>query len=113
METILGKGLNDLANLVSEKWYAGMGLIGLMILLGLLLFGTPYDPLIVGSIAVAMMGIGFGEGECRTFQKTVDEFGRWEITRPVRRMNGPGLILYLVGASGLFVAASRAWVLYG
>ncbi|MGR3464261.1 hypothetical protein [Limimaricola sp.] len=111
METILGKGLNDLANLVSEKWYAGMGLTGLMILLGLLLFDTPHDTIIVGAIAVSLIGIGFGEGECRTFQKIVD--GDYIYTRPVRRMNGPGFTLYLLGTIGLIVAVARGWALYG
>jgi len=108
METIAGKALNDVANLVSEKWYSGMGLIGLIIVMWTLLAGTPQDDILVGAIGVAMLGFGFAEAETRTFQIHVDQHMKWKLTQPTRKLTGPGLCLYLLGAIAALIAIGRA-----
>jgi len=106
MESIVGKVLGDLATLVTEKWFAAMGLIGLVTLMWVMLAGTPQDDILVGAIAVFMIGVGFGEAECRTFQEMITP--TYKITKPVRRMNTPGRVLYFIALIGAMVAAIRA-----
>ena len=106
METLAGKALSDLALLVSEKWYAAMGLVGLIILMWVLVKGTPNDAILVGTIAVAMIGIGFGEGESRTFRQAF--VPGYQITEKVRRMNGVSIALYCVGGIGALTAIGRS-----
>ncbi len=112
METLAGKALNDLANLASEKWYAGLGAVGLITLLWTLLKGTPHDDLMVGGIALSMIGLGFGEAETRTFRETIDRYQRFKITSPARKWTLIGICLYLIGLAGIAIAASRAASLY-
>ncbi|WP_323783109.1 hypothetical protein [Leisingera sp.] len=108
METLAGKALNDLTNLVSEKWYVGLGTVGLITLLWVMLKGTPHDDLLIAYTAVAMIGLGFGEAETRTFQEHVDPYGRYKLTGPARRWTFIGICLYLAGLGGLGLAALRA-----
>lgn len=109
METLLGKALGDLASIFSQRWYAGMGFGGLIIVVLVLLVGTPHDDLLVGAIGVAMFGFGCAEAETRSFQKRVlpGMIG----TRPVRSLNAVGIALYLLGTGGLGVALGRGWTL--
>jgi hypothetical protein len=107
METLAGKALNDIANLVSEKWYSGMGLIGLIVVMWVMLAGTPHDDILIGAIGTTMIGFGFGEAEIRTFQKQIDPSGRWEITTPIRRMTKPGICLYALGVTAAITTIGR------
>lgn len=107
METVIGKVLNDVAGLAQQKWYMLMGLFGLIVFFWVLVMGTPHDDVLVGAIGVAMMGLGFGEAESRTFRQRVGQ--RYTITSPVRQFTLPVLILYLVGLVGLGAAVWRAF----
>lgn len=111
METLAGKALNDLANLVAEKWYSGMGLVGLIIVMWTLLAGTPHDDILVGAIGAAMFAFGFAEAETRTYREHVGPYMRWKITEPVRRLTGPGIILYTTGVIAAIAAIGRAFFL--
>lgn len=106
METFIGKVLGDLASLVSKSWFAGMGLVGLVIIMWALLFGTAHDDLMVGAIGAAMMGFGFGEAETRTFRETHGP--GIKITMPARKFSLPGAALYLLGIAGAITALVRA-----
>ncbi|MBY6138546.1 hypothetical protein KUV26_03780 [Leisingera daeponensis] len=108
METLAGKALNDLANLAADKWYAGLGAIGLIALLWVMLKGTPHDDLLIGYISLTMIGLGFGEAETRTFREHIDPLGRYKLTGPARRWTFIGISLYLAGASGAGLATLRA-----
>ena len=112
METFLGKMLGDMANLVGQKWYAGMGFSGLVILVWVLLKGTPHDDFLVGAIGAAMMGFGFGEAEMRTFRQLVDPHLRFKITGPARKVSVAGVLLYLLGIASAAAAMLRAvgWI---
>lgn len=105
METIVGKVLGDLAALVSTKWYAGMGLVGLIVVMWVMLAGTPQDDVLVGAIGFAMMGFGFGEAESRTFREIIG--ATYKITEPRRSFGLPAVALYLIGALGLIAAIGR------
>lgn len=111
METLLAKGLSGLDALFSKGWFAAMGIIGLILLLGLLLFGTPFDPGLVGSIAVAMIGIGFGEAECRGKRERIVPtlYGTYKVTSPRWRLTAMGAVLHLFGWSGLAYALLTLW----
>lgn len=112
METLIGKGLNDLANLVSEKWYAGMGLVGLIILMWVVLKGTPHDDILIGAIAMTMIGIGFAEAETRTFREHIGPNLRYKITQPTRMLTGPGFCLYCLGVGAIMTVIGRSiWLL--
>jgi hypothetical protein len=106
VETQIGKTLQDLANLAAERWYAMTGLTGLVILGSVLTVGSPQDDLLVALIGGAMAAGGFAEGETRSHRQYVDEAGRWMITAPLRRVNGPALALY-----ALCIAAAAGAVL--
>lgn len=111
METIVGKILGDLAALVSTKWYAGMGLVGLIVVMWVMLVGTPQDDLLIGAIGCAMMGFGFAEAETRTFREIIGP--TYKITEPRRAYSGPSIALYALGALGLIAAVLRgAWLLW-
>lgn len=112
METLLGKALNDMASLVADKWYAGTGLVGLIIFMWVLLKGTPHDDILVGAIAIIMFGFGFAEVESRTFRQSIDRYRRFTITAPARKFTFSSIILYLMGFAGIAVAAIRAKQLY-
>ncbi len=110
METLFGKALGDLANLVKEKWYAGMGFIGLLLFAYVLMFGVAQDDILVGAISLAMMGFGFGEAELRSFQKAIhNHMGHLiETTKPLRRFNAPATCLFTVGGLAAATAIGRA-----
>lgn len=97
METLLGKALSDLANIVSTKWYAGCGAAGLILLVWTLLKGSAQDDILVGCIGGAMMFFGAAESQSRSFQQSVGR--NFIITRPARRFGSLSAALY--GASGL------------
>ncbi len=107
METVIGKVLNDVAGLAQQKWYMLMGLFGLIVFFWVLVMGTPHDDVLVGAIAIAMMGFGFGEAESRTFRKSIAP--DVVLTTPVRQFTWPGLFLYLMGAAGFGFAIWRAF----
>lgn len=107
METLAGKALNDLANLVSEKWYSGMGLVGLIVLMWTMLAGTPHDDILIGAIGAAMMGLGFAEAETRTFREIIDPHMRWKVTQPTRKLTGPAIALYALGIVATLTAIGR------
>lgn len=114
METLFGKALGDVANLVKEKWYSAMGLFGLVLLGYTLMFGVPNDDFLVAAFAAALMGIGFGEAETRTFIQwpEVGNGMHYTLTKPIRRLNGPGICLYIVGATAACTAIARAIYLF-
>ena len=102
MEALFAKAIPGLETLVSKGWFAAMGIIGLVLLLGLLLFGTPYDPALVGSIAAALIGLGFGEAECRTHIQSVRRklSKIYTVTRPHWRLTLFGAVLHVIGWIG-------------
>jgi hypothetical protein len=105
METLFGKALGDLATLAKEKWYTAMGMLGLFIFAWVLLFGTPHDDVLVGAIAVAMIGFGFGEAETRVIQRSVGN--GVTLKRNVRLISVPGLVLYALGIAAVVVGVTR------
>ncbi|OOY31603.1 hypothetical protein [Thioclava sp. F36-6] len=109
METLFGKVAGDLAALVSEKWYAGMGLIGLLIFMWVLVIGTPHDDVLIGLIAGVMIGFGFGEAETRTFRQIVGS--DFKITGPARKITVVSVLLYISGTACLIAAIWRAMTL--
>lgn len=102
METLIAKALPGLGAIFSKGWFAAMGVTGLILLLGLLLFGTPYDPRLVASIAAMLIGLGFGEAECRTHIQSIrpHSSGTYTVTRPHWRLTLFGAILHVIGWIG-------------
>ena len=109
METLVGKALNDLAALVSEKWYAGMGLVGLIIFMWVLLKGSAQDDILVASIGLTMMGFGFAEAESCTFRQFINM--HYKVTAPARKYNFITFLLYTLGTISAGTALARAYVL--
>jgi hypothetical protein len=97
MESPLDNALNGVAQAISNKWYAVMGLFGLVIVAATLLTPIPTDPRIAMSIGLIMIGFGFGHTECKTFQKTIT--GRHVITAPAWKWTTMGAVLYIIGTS--------------
>lgn len=114
METVVGKVLGDLAHLVQEKWYSGMGLIGLVIVMWTALIGTPHDDILIGSFGAIMMLLGFGEAETR---KTREGYGSVmgapvKTSREVRVFTWSGIALLGAGGIAVIVFLSRgAWLI--
>lgn len=106
METLLGKALADIANIVSTRWYAGAGAAGLIIVVWTLLKGSAHDDILVGCIGAAMMFFGAGESQSRTFQQSVG-IG-FKVTRPVRRFGALALLLYTAAALCAVGAVAKA-----
>jgi len=102
METLIAKALPGLGAIFSKGWFAAMGVTGLILLLGLLLFGTPFDPGLVASIAAMMIGLGFGEAECRTHLQSLQSHisGTYTVTAPYWRLTLFGAILHVIGWTG-------------
>lgn len=111
METLIGKALSDLTTLVADKWYAGVGSVGLVVCPYVMLKGTPHDDILIGSIGTAMAGFGFAEAETRTNRQFVDPHLRFKIDAPARRMTVAGVALYAIGVGGVIMALRQAQVL--
>ena len=56
METPLGKGVDGLAGIVAEKWFAAMGLVGLLLFVTTFVVAVPGDPVVARCIGL-MMGV--------------------------------------------------------
>jgi len=102
--------IDRLAAVVAEKWYAALGAAGLIVGVWTMLIGCPHDDLLIGSIAAAMVGIGFGEAETNTFRQRIYRFGVVEV--PCRKLTPAGAILYCAGCAGLVFAVLRGLHLY-
>lgn len=109
METVIGKALADLAALAETKWYAAMGLVGLMMFMWVCVAGTPHDDVLIGAIAAAMMFLGFADGETRTKKERIDTRSGYKITIPTRRITVPGVILLTLGAVSLATIPLRVF----
>ena len=109
METSIGQTRASLAVLFEKGLFAAMGVAGLLLLVGLLLFGTPYDGSLVGAIAAAFIGIGFGEAECRKWEVYIHpDRSEWaECRRLCWQLTPTGMILHIIGWSGAIVAAVK------
>lgn len=94
MDTLLGKGLESLANIVINKWFAAMGLVGLLLFAASLLFTLPTDPIVVGCIGLIMMGYGFGQAECRTFVQGIR--GQYKTIEPHWQLTVSGALLFAI-----------------
>ena len=107
METVFGKVLSDLTRLATKKWYSAMGMTGLLVIMWVMLFGTPHDDVLIGLIGAAMMCIGFGEAETRTFRHSISVDGQVKLTTPVRQATFVGVLLYLLGLTAIGAAIWR------
>jgi len=106
METLLGKALSDMANIVSTRWYAGCGAAGLIIVVWTLLKGSAQDDLLVAFLGGAMMSLGAGESQSRTFQQSIGP--NFTVTRPVRQFGLLSIALYLLAGLCALAALGRA-----
>ncbi|WOF74165.1 hypothetical protein QMT40_001812 [Parvibaculaceae bacterium PLY_AMNH_Bact1] len=113
METLFGKALGDLASLLKESWFTGMGFVGLFLVAYVLLFGAAQDDFLVAAIAAAMMGIGFGEAETRSLRQELNRHDgvRFVATTKVRHLNNRSIALFAFGAVAACSAAGRAFFL--
>lgn len=94
MESPLSGAANGLAAAAVQKWFAAMGLVGLIVFATSLLIEVPGDVITVRCIALIMMGWGFGQAECRTFQQRFS--GAYKITAPAWRLTVSGAILFAI-----------------
>ena len=111
MESLFAKSLPGLEGFMQKGWFAAMGIIGLLLLFGLLIFGTPFDGGLAGAIAAAFIGIGFGEAECRTFRTEFrGYYGQmFKCTIPAWRLTVTGFVLHLIGWTGAVIAAWKVF----
>jgi hypothetical protein len=96
MESPLDNALNGVAQAISNKWYAVMGLFGLVIVAATLLTPIPTDPRLAMSIGLIMIGFGFGHTECKTEKVTV-YVGRGQVTAPAWKWTTMGALLHMLG----------------
>ncbi|MGR3813426.1 MAG: hypothetical protein ACU0AU_04990 [Cognatishimia activa] len=96
MEQFLGKGVEGLANVVANKWYAAMGFIGLLLFAASLVFEMPTEQTIVTCVALIMFGYGFGQAECRTFKQHIGH--GFKLTGPAWRLTVSGFLLFAIAA---------------
>ena len=94
MDSPLSKGVDGLANIVVQKWFAGMGLVGLLLFVTALVIETPTDPVIVRCVGLMMMGWGFGQTECRTFQEIIDV--PYKVIRPAWKWSVTGVLMFAI-----------------
>lgn len=113
MESLIAKALPGADGFIQKGWFAAMGFFGLLLLVALLLFGTPYDPALVASVAVALLGIGFGEAECRARWHRRQTINGVVVTTPciVWRATTIGVILHIIGWSGFLFAVVKTALL--
>ena len=110
MTTPVANSIDGLANAVAEKWYAALGAAGLITALWVMIRGTPHDDLLIAFVAAAMIGIGFGETETRTWRQRVYQHGVVEI--PCRKLTLAGAALYLLACVSTLFGIGRAVQLY-
>ena len=105
MKTLIGSARSGLTVFFERGVYAAIGMVGLLLLIGLLLIGSPYDHGLVGAIAAALIGIGFGKSECRKWEVTHhSHLGELvERRRLVWQLTPTGLMLQVIGWSGVAV----------
>ncbi|ATG47615.1 hypothetical protein CEW89_08525 [Celeribacter ethanolicus] len=94
MDNSFGQGLNGLATVVSQKWFAAMGLAGMILFLTTLVIPIPSDPVVAGCVGLMMMGWGFGQTECRTFRN--DFIPRYRLIIPAWRLTVTGAIMFVI-----------------
>ncbi|CUH66841.1 hypothetical protein TG4357_02672 [Thalassovita gelatinovora] len=95
MDTQIGKGLDGLANVVAKKWYAAMGLLGMILFVSALVVDIPTDRIAVICVGLIMMGFGFGNTECRTFRTGIGH--GFTITGPAWKWTFTGAMMFLIG----------------
>lgn len=96
METPLSGAASGIAEVVSHKWFAAMGLIGLLLFATTFVIELPADPAITRCIALMMFGWGFGQTECRTTNMGTTLNGQYLITGPGWRWTVSGILLFLI-----------------
>ena len=106
METLLGKALSDMANIISTRWYAGCGAAGLIIVVWTLLKGSAQDDLLVAFLGGAMMLLGAGGSQHRTFRQSIGH--NFTITRPARQFGVISTSLYIAAGICAVAALGRA-----
>ncbi len=107
MDPFAGNSLQGIAQLVIEKWYAAMGLIGLLLFAAAMVVDVPVDRPIVICVSLIMFGFGFGQTECRTFKEAMGP--RFIIVRPVWRWTVLGILLFAIGTGA---AIKLAFLMY-
>jgi len=103
MDPFAGNGLQGIAQLVIEKWFAAMGLVGLLLFAAALVVDLPMDRSIVISIALIMFGYGFGHAECRRHRQEI--VGRYTVTRPIWRWTVSGIMLFAIATGAAVMLA--------
>ena len=98
MESQFGSALNGVAGVIEKKWFAAMGLVGLIAFVTSLFVDLPTDRTITTCITLIMMGWGFGQTECRTFRENIWQHptGRYKITSPSWRLTVTGAIMFAI-----------------
>ncbi len=99
METPLSGAASGMAEVVTQKWFAAMGIIGLLLFVTTFVIEIPADVIITRCVALMMFGWGFGQTECRTLRKTISPDNRYLLTGPVWRLTVSGALLFAI-ASG-------------
>lgn len=94
MEPSLGGGASAIADLAARKWYAVMGIVGLVLFAVSWVVQIPTDPVIPRCIALMMMGWGFGQAECRTYSQHIS--GQFKITTPAWKWSVSGVLLFAI-----------------
>ena len=104
METQFPKALEGVANIVANKWYAAMGLVGLIAFVTSLFVELPTDRTATTCVSLMLMGWGFGQTECRTFRQRIR--GYHKVTSPVWRLTVTGAMMLAIAVG------AAAWLVY-
>jgi hypothetical protein len=94
MDNQIGRGLEGLAQIAAEKWFAAMGLVGLVLFFTALVFDLPTDRTSVICISLILIGFGFGQAECRNSQDRI--WGQFKVTYPIWTLTFTGCLMFLL-----------------
>jgi len=94
METPLSGGISGVAEIAARKWFAAMGLVGLLLFATTFIIQIPADIVVTRCVALIMLGWGFGQAECRTFRKDLSTLKPYIVTNPHWRLTVSGALLF-------------------
>lgn len=103
METPLSGAANGLAQLVLQKWFSVMGILGLLLFVTTFIVDTPGDVVIARCVALIMGGWGLGLTECRSLVPQYEGRRKYYVTH--WQLTRAGLMLFAIATCATIVLA--------
>lgn len=108
METLFSKALDGVANVVANKWYAVMGLVGLVLFATTLLVDLPTDQTVATCVSLMLMGWGFGQADCR--KKVQRPVANFIVTNETWQLTVSGFIMFAIAGGAAIVLIRHIWI---